>query len=154
MHFAPLLSCAAVLALCATSAQAATVLMREERAGEFSLNGFGAAGFETTTISLYCTPAKDQYAIVMISPEVGRPNGATEVTLASGSEVIATRRFDPDDEALILLADGSEGRGLADRVSAAPLLAVTVSGRRIAFALSDGGPSVAAFRAHCRFGPG
>ena len=153
MSPARLVSCAAVLALCATVAQAATVLMVEERNGEFSLNVSGATGFETTTISLFCTPAKDQYVVVLVSPEIGRPSGAVEVTLASGTGLIGTRRFDAEEEALMLLADGPDGRKLVDRASAAPLLIATVSGRRIAFALSDGGPRVAAFRKACGFGP-
>ncbi|MEH3144136.1 MAG: hypothetical protein PGN34_02020 [Methylobacterium frigidaeris] len=135
----------------AAPAHATKVLTRasDGGAGEISLNVSGGRGFETSTISLFCNPGRGEYVLVLVAPELGPPAGDAEVALSAGSAPLGTHRFVRQNESLMLIADGPPGRSLVDRTSAAPVVAATLSGRRITFALSAGPSQVARFRRSC-----
>ncbi|WP_298957072.1 hypothetical protein [uncultured Methylobacterium sp.] len=149
------LAVVAGLVAVAAPAQATRVLTRKSdgRRGEISLNVSGGRGFEISTISLFCDPGRGEYVLVLVAPELGPPTGDADVALRAGSATLGTHRFVRQNESLMLIADGPPGRSLVNRASAAPLVAATVAGRRITFALSAGAAQVARFRQSCGLKP-
>lgn len=135
----------------ATSASAAQFRLAESDQGEYMLTASGGAGFSRATVSIVCAPTKSNYALILVSPELGVLSRNEDVAIAADGASVMTRRFERVEESLMLLADGSAGRQLIDKASSASTLELQVSGRRIGFPLSQGAEKVAEFRTSCGF---
>ena len=138
----------------ATQADASSsVLLSDGGTGDHLLTISADRTASRSTLSLICTPAKKEYGIVLIAPELRLPKRGANVTIEADGTSLGALRFGRQEEALIYTGEGDTGGTALDKASAAGSVSMRVGGKRVAFKLAEGPTQVAAFREKCQLAP-